>query len=124
MLLSSGNLLVLALPSALARDIVFPPLIPQVNPYHDQHPLYAFSNGLEDIDIVGRDDFPGLTTFGHLPYVKCFAEDGNTPKYDIAYMGAPFDTVSRRESSRGLLAGSYATFSSICFPKRLQIAYS
>ena len=89
--------LVLALPSTLARDIVFPLPIPQANPYPNQHPLY---DGLEDIDIIGRDDFPGLTTFGHLPYVKCFNEDGDAPKYDIAYMGAPFDTVGCRDFPR------------------------
>ena len=89
-----SNSLYLSLSFAVAREIVFPRPVPFVNDHEAQQPLYTFSDGLEDIDITGRDQFPGLTTFGHLPYVQCFIEDGDTPKYDIAYMGAPFDTVS------------------------------
>ena len=63
-------LIFLGLPLAIAREIVFPRPVPFVNDYEEQQPLYAFSGGLEDIDIVGRDEFPGLPTFGHLPYVQ------------------------------------------------------
>ena len=37
-------------------------------------------------------DFLGLTTFANIPYVSCLS-DSSTEKYDIAILGAPFDTV-------------------------------
>lgn len=37
-------------------------------------------------------DFLGLTTFANIPYVSCLS-DGSVEKYDIAILGAPFDTV-------------------------------
>lgn len=40
--------------------------------------------------------FAGLTTFGNLPYVYCLADTRNeaVEKFDIAILGAPFDTVN------------------------------
>lgn len=69
--------------------------------------------GLDDEDI-SQTKFAGLTTFANLPYVHCLAadddeeegeeEDGKkkkkrkksvgVEKFDIAILGAPFDTVS------------------------------
>lgn len=73
--------------------------------------------GLDDEDI-SQTKFAGLTTFANLPYVHCLAaeeeeeEDENenekknkkekrkkkksvgVEKFDIAILGAPFDTVS------------------------------
>lgn len=74
--------------------------------------------GLDDEDI-SQAKFAGLTTFANLPYVHCLAagddegeeeeeEDGKknkkekrrkrksvgVEKFDIAILGAPFDTVS------------------------------
>ena len=37
-------------------------------------------------------DFLGLTTFANIPYVSCLF-DSSVEKYDIAILGAPFDTV-------------------------------
>ena len=37
-------------------------------------------------------DFLGLTTFANIPYVSCLS-DSSAEKYDIAILGAPFDTV-------------------------------
>ncbi|KAI8969116.1 agmatinase [Mycotypha africana] len=34
--------------------------------------------------------FAGISTFAHLPYLQCWAEDANED-YDIAVMGAPYD---------------------------------
>lgn len=47
------------------------------------------------IDITTGTQFSGLSTYGNLPYVNCFvdAEAGKSP-FDIAVLGAPFDTVS------------------------------
>lgn len=71
--------------------------------------------GLDDEDI-SQAKFAGLTTFANLPYVHCLAADddedsdgdekknkkekrkkkksGGVEKFDIAILGAPFDTVS------------------------------
>jgi len=49
----------------------------------------------DDIDIVTGSQFNGLKTFANLPYVNCFSDaEAKGKKYDIAVMGAPFDTVS------------------------------
>jgi agmatinase len=48
------------------------------------------------IDVTTDSEFFGLTTFANLPYVNCFKPDENeASRYDIAILGAPFDTVSR-----------------------------
>jgi agmatinase len=38
----------------------------------------------------------GLTTFANLPYVYCLSEKRNedVEKFDVAFLGAGFDTVS------------------------------
>lgn len=77
---------------AYARDIVFPPVAAVHNPSSHQYPLAH-----EDpIDIVTGSQFSGLTTFANLPYLNCFVDDESTTNnnYDIAFLGAPFDTVS------------------------------
>lgn len=66
-------------------------------------------SGHESIDITGAK-FAGLTTFANLPYVHCLDESGSE-KYDIAVLGAPFDTgVTARPGARfgpnGIRAGS------------------
>jgi agmatinase len=56
-----------------------------------QHPM---SDGEEDVDIITGSQFRGLKTFGNLPYVNCFIDaEAETKPYDIAILGAPFDTV-------------------------------
>lgn len=74
-----------------ARDITFPPVAAI------QHPM------LEDVPGVGDDIsqalYSGLTTYGNLPYVHCLQDGGELEKYDIAILGAPFDTVSLRRNS-------------------------
>jgi hypothetical protein len=50
----------------------------------------------DSIDVSTDSEFFGLTTYAHLPYVNCFKPDETGPgKYDIAILGAPFDTVSQ-----------------------------
>src|SRR5436190_23817709 len=52
----------------------------------------------DDVDIGTTSPFSGLTTFANLPYVNCFAENAED-SYDIALLGAPFDTVGFHFSS-------------------------
>src|ERR1700730_14579900 len=47
------------------------------------------------IDITTGTQFSGLSTYGNLPYVNCFVDtEAEKSPYDIAVLGAPFDTVS------------------------------
>ncbi len=48
------------------------------------------------LDTSTDADFHGLTTFANLPYTNCFRENDDVNAYDIAILGAPFDTVSQR----------------------------
>lgn len=70
---------------ANAREIRFPS-------------LSGFSSDQAVMGIVTPDitqaKFGGLTTFANLPYVHCLAPaDENVEEFDIAILGAPFDTV-------------------------------
>ena len=57
---------------------------------HLQHPFMSD----DSIDVTTDSDFFGLTTYAHLPYVNCLKPNDSGPgKYDIAILGAPFDTV-------------------------------
>lgn len=38
--------------------------------------------------------FAGLSTFANVPYVHCLSGSEDTEHYDVAFLGAPFDTVS------------------------------
>lgn len=51
--------------------------------------------GVDDnVDIVTGSQFNGLATYANLPYVNCLSDDEvKDKKYDIAILGAPFDTV-------------------------------
>lgn len=50
--------------------------------------------GIDTPDIT-QAKFAGLTTYANLPYVHCLAQEGEeVEKFDIAILGAPFDTVS------------------------------
>jgi agmatinase len=70
---------------ASARQITFPP----ISGLTDQQIF-----GHEKIDIRTGSAFAGLLTYANLPYVHCLAAEGvDVQKYDIAILGAPFDTV-------------------------------
>lgn len=50
----------------------------------------------DDVDIVSGSQFHGLRTYANLPYINCLSDaEANENKYDIAILGAPFDTVCR-----------------------------
>lgn len=56
-----------------------------------QRPLFSDD---DDLDIVSGSQFYGLKTFANLPYLNCLSdEETKESKYDIAIVGAPFDTV-------------------------------
>lgn len=82
---------------AAAREITFPPVFGVQVPFG--------STGEHDIDgelDVSGAWYSGLMTYANLPYVHCLASDGeNVEKYDIAIVGAPFDTgVTARPGAR------------------------
>ncbi|KAI1638988.1 arginase [Biscogniauxia mediterranea] len=79
-------------PSA-SFDPVQKPMVFGLAPGHDH----------DDVDIVSGSQFNGLRTYANLPYVNCFSDqDGSSSsKYDIAILGAPFDTgVTARPGAR------------------------
>lgn len=92
---STVPFLLAILPSVqvLARDITFPPIHTAFQ--NTQFPLGLNDHGDPDsIDIVTGSQFLGLTTFANTPYVSCFIDsEAEQQKYDIAILGAPFDTV-------------------------------
>ncbi|KAJ4386077.1 hypothetical protein N0V93_008969 [Gnomoniopsis smithogilvyi] len=78
-----------------AREIVFPPVAGIADPVLGQAPLRLDDEIDDDVDL-STDAVGGLTSFAHLPYVPCFATkpDQEIDKYDIAVLGAPFDTAT------------------------------
>lgn len=70
-----------------AREIVFPPTAGYTT---DQVILGGYNN-----PDISQPKFAGLSTYANLPYVHCLAAEGEeVEKFDIAILGAPFDTVS------------------------------
>lgn len=77
--------------TVVAREISFPPL----SGYSPDQAVMGFMSP----DIT-QAKFAGLTTYANLPYVHCLAREGEeVEKFDIAILGAPFDTVSNRQCS-------------------------
>lgn len=79
---------VTALALADAREISFPSVSGFTS---DQAVMGAITPDIH------QGKFGGLTTYANLPYVHCLASNGkDIEKFDIAILGAPFDTVSHR----------------------------
>ena len=72
--------------SADARNVTFPPV------YGVERSQQSLAND-DGVDIVTGSEFSGLMTFANLPYANCFTAS-DMDAYDIAIIGAPFDTVS------------------------------
>ena len=73
-----------------AREITFPPIAGI-----SQQTILSHSGIEGQIDVTANSEFVGLTTYANLPYVHCLAPKGKeVERYDIAILGAPFDTVS------------------------------
>ncbi|KAI3340613.1 arginase [Ustulina deusta] len=82
-----------------------------------QTPLGALTD--DDVDILYGSQFSGLNTYAKIPYVNCFSDEAaDGAKYDVAILGAPFDTgvtarPGARYGPRGIRASSqrkYADF--------------
>lgn len=74
--------------STSARDITFPP----VSGYSSQQIIPQQNLGLD----ITHAKFAGLMTYANLPYVHCLApEQHDVVPFDIAILGAPFDTVGQ-----------------------------
>ncbi|RQM05719.1 hypothetical protein DH86_00003576, partial [Scytalidium sp. 3C] len=88
------------------RQITFPPLAALSDPVN----IYGGHGGSKE--IIFDQEFYGLKTFANLPYVNCLADrDAVNGTYDIAVVGAPFDTsVTARPGARygpsGIRTGS------------------
>lgn len=88
------------LTSAFAREIVFPP-IAGIKSHHGQSPLRTYGSASDDDISLETDPMDGLTSFAHLPHVSCFSAAEDVESYDIAVIGAPFDTgTSYRPGAR------------------------
>lgn len=89
----SLSLLFLHPASLVAREIVFPPIAPlQANPHGHGHDVNQYrSHAGADRDF---EKFSGLSTFSNLPWVHCLSPEEHVDKYDIAFLGAPFDTAT------------------------------
>lgn len=75
------------LPASLAWEFPAPP---RFNDH--QRPMYL--NSHDDVDIISESQFRGLKTYANLPYLNCLSDEESKDKhYDIAFLGAPFDTV-------------------------------
>ena len=92
----------------LARDIVFPPISPLE---HGGRDSYQSPIGAQDDVLQSGMKYAGLTTFANLPWVHCLSQDPDLELFDIAFLGAPFDTgTTGRPGARfgpgGIRAGS------------------
>lgn len=59
-----------------------------------QIPFWAHSEGaVGEIDL-STYDIGGIGTYASVPYENCFVESTSSEGFDIAILGAPFDTVS------------------------------
>ena len=94
MLASSALLLVIFSSPLAARDVVFPPTAPlQANLGDNTRQYHSYFSSNEDASQeFGK--YAGLTTFANLPWVHCLSSDANVEKYDVAFLGAPFDTAT------------------------------
>ncbi|KAI1273049.1 arginase [Xylaria sp. FL0933] len=76
-----------------------------------QRPLGGLA-GDDDVDIIYGSQLNGLNTYARVPYVNCYSdEEADGVKYDIAILGAPFDTAvtarpGARYGPRGIRANS------------------
>lgn len=84
------SLFIISASLTAGREITFPPVA------GIQSPLgHAGLQEFDDRFDISAALYSGLTTFANLPYVHCLAADGHeVESYDIAIVGAPFDTVS------------------------------
>ena len=94
-LLRDGLLWWVCLPFLVGgREIYFPPVDPYPNSL-DNAQQHLQQQGQPQDELAGfgsEADFYGLLTYANVPYAKCL-NSSNEESYDIAILGAPFDTV-------------------------------
>lgn len=90
--------LLTVLSSVSSREITFPSLGALQYPFDD----VLGQGGINSPEDLSQAKYAGLTTFANLPYVHCLAKsDVPIEAYDIAIVGAPFDTaVTARPGAR------------------------
>lgn len=99
--------------------------LPQAGLQHALGQQHAFSSVMtheDDIDIVTDSQFKGLKTFAQLPYVNALSDDeaeGNA--YDIAILGAPFDTATSGRPGARYGPSGIRTGSQRMFPDQISI---
>lgn len=73
--------------------------------HHESSPLGQSYLGDGDfIDVVTDSQFFGLGTFANLPYMNCLSStEDDEGRYDIAILGAPFDTVGNVNCNTNLV---------------------
>ncbi|KIW82360.1 hypothetical protein Z517_05387 [Fonsecaea pedrosoi CBS 271.37] len=101
MLNSWTSTLFLLSASSIARDITFPPVSPLQANLGSHAGQYRASVASGQDPLAESSKYSGLTTFANLPWLHCLSPDDNVDKYDIAFLGAPFDTgTSARPGAR------------------------
>lgn len=100
--------------------------LPQAGLQHalgQQHAFSSVPTHEDDIDIVSGSQFHGLKTFANLPYVNAFSDDEaeHNPKYDIAILGAPFDTATSGRPGARFGPGGIRVGSQRMFPDEISI---
>ncbi|KAH0842999.1 hypothetical protein AYO21_03287 [Fonsecaea monophora] len=101
MLNSWTSTLFLLSASSIARDITFPPVSPLQANLGSYAGQYRASVASGQDPLAESSKYSGLTTFANLPWLHCLSPDDNVDKYDIAFLGAPFDTgTSARPGAR------------------------
>jgi agmatinase len=89
-----------------AREIAFPPVSGFQRPLGLNADIMDVPGDSNPLDL-SQAQWAGLSTYAHLPYVHCLANGSYSSsgqaieKYDIAILGAPFDTgVTARPGAR------------------------
>lgn len=59
----------------------------------NQIPFWAHSDAAVDEIDLSTYDFGGIGSYAHVPMADCFVKDDSSEPFDIAILGAPFDTV-------------------------------
>ncbi len=86
------KLLLFLISFSVARDVVFPPVVPNQANLQGQSAQYQSSIKSDQDAFVEFEKYAGLTTFANLPWVHCLSPNEQVEEYDIAFLGAPFDT--------------------------------
>ena len=96
------------------REIVFPP----INPLQNQQYEAVFNHPKDILNVEMK--YAGLTTFANVPWIHCLSKDDEVEKFDIAILGAPFDTATTarpgaRFGPTGIRLGSRRIYSAFAW---------